>query len=383
MTHISDTPLHNLLSFDGINDPRIERHKRYELNEILFLCICAVISGFSEWEEITDFGAEKLAWLRGYLSYKNGIPSHDTINRVLGLIDYREFEAFFIVWVESLTMELGGKVISIDGKKLRGSVEKGLQQKAKSEGGKSAVHLVQAWCSEMGLCLGQYKTEDKSNEITAIPALLDMLEIRGCMVTIDAMGCQKAIAEKIIDKEGDYILGLKGNQESIHLAVQALFERQSGQLDLAFVEETGHGRIEARQCRTLPATLLDPSISAQWKGLKTLIQIRSERYLPLTDHYSVENRYYLGSREQSAQLYNAQIRGHWGIENELHWTLDITFAEDQSRKRSANSPQNFGLIRRVALNLLKNNIEKKNVSINRRMNKCAMSDDYRTKTLNF
>ena len=377
------TPLSKLVEFKGIKDPRIERHKRYPLNEILFLCISATISGFSEWEEITDFGKEKLAWLRAYLPYDNAIPSHDTVNRVLSMVNYRDFEAFFIAWVESLTIELGGKVINIDGKKLRSSVDKALQNKSKSEGGKSAIHLVQAWCSTLNLCLGQYKTEDKSNEITAIPALLDMLTIENCVVTIDAMGCQKTIAEKIVDKGGDYILGLKGNQESIHLAVKALFEQQSGQIDLVFVEEAGHGRVEARQCRTLPAVLLDDSLSTQWKGLKTLIQIQSERYLPLSDQYSIEYRYYLGSREQSADLYNRQIRGHWGIENELHWTLDVTFGEDKSRKRAGNSAQNFGLIRRVALNLLKNNGEKKNVSINRRMNKCAMSDDYRAKTLKF
>ncbi len=377
------TPLSKLVEFKGIKDPRIERHKRYPLNEILFLCISATISGFSEWEEITDFGKEKLAWLRAYLPYDNAIPSHDTVNRVLSMVNYRDFEAFFIAWVESLTIELGGKVINIDGKKLRSSVDKALQNKSKSEGGKSAIHLVQAWCSTLNLCLGQYKTEDKSNEITAIPALLDMLNIENCVVTIDAMGCQKTIAEKIVDKGGDYILGLKGNQESIHLAVKALFEQQSGQIDLVFVEEAGHGRVEARQCRTLPAVLLDDSLSTQWKGLKTLIQIQSERYLPLSDQYSIEYRYYLGSREQSADLYNRQIRGHWGIENELHWTLDVTFGEDKSRKRAGNSAQNFGLIRRVALNLLKNNGEKKNVSINRRMNKCAMSDDYRAKTLKF
>jgi predicted transposase YbfD/YdcC len=377
------TSLEKFLEFEGVEDPRINRKKLYPLNEILFLCISAVISGFSEWEDISDFGNEKLSWLRGYLPYNNGIPSHDTVNRVMGLINYRDFEVFFISWVESLVSNLGGKVISIDGKKLRSSVDKLLQQKSKSEGGKSAVHLVEAWCSELNLCLGQYKTEDKSNEITAIPALLDMLDIKNCVITIDAMGCQKAIAEKIIDKGGDYIFGLKGNQESIHVATQALFEQQSGQTDLFFVEEAGHGRGEARQCRTLPASLLDASLSSQWKGLNTLIEIRSERYITAKDHYSMEYRYYLGSCEQSAELYNGQIREHWDIENGLHWTMDVTFGEDKSRKRAGNSAQNFGLIRRVGLNLLKNNKEKKRISINRRMHRCAMSDDYRAKTLNF
>lgn len=375
--------LNLLLRFDGIVDVRLERKKLYPLNEVLFLTISAVISGHSEWEEIVDFGELKLEWLRSYLPYLNGIASHDTVNRAIGLIDYRSFEAFFIDWVESMAVSVGGRVINIDGKKLRASVDKLLQQKPRAQGGKSAVHLVEAWCSELCLCLGQYKTEDKSNEITAIPALLDMLEISGSTVTIDAMGCQKVIAAKIIDKGADYILGLKDNQETLHNAVRRLFDGFIGPTLDDWQQSAGHGRLEERRCRTLPAALLDEPLKVEWKGLMTLVEIQSERLILASGEYSIEHRYYLGSPVQSAALYNQQVRGHWGIENELHWSMDVTFGEDKSRKRTGNNAQNFGLIRRIALNLLKTNEDKPKVSLNRRMSKCSLSDDYRSETLRF
>lgn len=369
--------------FEGIKDTRIERQQLYPLREILFLTINAVISGSSEWGEVIDFGKLKLDWLRRYLPFENGIPSHDTVNRVIGLINYRDFEAFFIGWIEGLSLSLGGKLINIDGKKLRSSVDKILQGKPHHEGGKSAIHLVEAWCSELNLCLGQYKTEDKSNEITAIPALLDLLEISGSTVTIDAMGCQKAIAAKIIDKQADYILGLKGNQEAIHNATKALFESKSYLTEISEETAVGHGRYEVRQCRIIPANCLDETLRANWKGLNMLIEIHSERLILATEAYEVERRYYLGSKIQSAEAYNKETRAHWGIENKLHWSLDVTFGEDKSRKRAGNNAQNFGLIRRIALNLLKTNDDKPNVSLHRRMNKCALSDEYRCKTFKF
>ena len=383
MSKKNQNHLNLIKGFELIKDARIARHQLYPLNEVLFLTINAVISGFSEWEEIVDFGIEKQVWLSTYLPYKNGIPSHDTVNRVIGLINYRDFEVFFISWVEGLAMSVSGKLINVDGKKLRGSVDKLLQQKSRSEGGKSAIHLVEAWCSELNLCLGQYKTEDKSNEITAIPALLDLLEIGGSTVTIDAMGCQKAIATKIIDKEADYILGLKGNQETIHDAVKALFELKKYQTEISEEITNDHGRYEIRQCRVLSADLLPESMRSSWKGLKMLIEIESERLILASSQYEIERRYYIGSKMQSAEAYNQEVRQHWGIENKLHWSLDVTFGEDKSRKRSGNNAQNFGLIRRVALNLLKLNDDRPKVSINRRMNKCALSDDYRAKTLQF
>ena len=372
-----------LLRFEGITDPRIERHKLYTLKEVLFLTISAVISGCSGWEAIADFGKAKLAWLRQYLAYPNGTPSDDTLNRVIGLIDYRSFEAFFISWVEGMALSVGGKVINIDGKKLRASVDKALQNKPRAEGGRASVHLVEAWCSELQLCLGQYKTEDKSNEITAIPALLDLLEISGCTVTIDAMGCQKDIASKIVGKQADYILGLKDNQPTLHSAVKELFDTFNGPTQDDLRDNGGHGRIELRGCRTLPAALLPACLREGWEGLTTLVEIQSERLILASGAYCAEERHYLGSKVQSSALYNQQVRAHWGIENQLHWSMDVTFGEDKSRKRAANSAQNFGLIRRIALNLLKTREEKPKVSLSRRMNLCSLSDDYRQQTLRF
>jgi predicted transposase YbfD/YdcC len=383
MENKEQTHLDLLLRFEGITDPRIERHKLYSLNEVLFLTISAVISGCSGWEAIADFGKAKLAWLRQYLPYANGVPSDDTINRVIGLIDYRSFESFFISWVEGMVVSVGGKVINIDGKKLRASVDKALQNKPRAEGGRASVHLVEAWCSELQLCLGQYKTEDKSNEITAIPALLDLLEISGCTVTIDAMGCQKDIASKIVGKQADYILGLKDNQPALHSAVKELFETFVGPTQDDLQDNGGHGRIESRRCRTLPAALLPACLREEWEGLTTLVEIQSERLIVASGAYSSEERHYLGSKVQSSALYNHQVRAHWGIENKLHWSMDVTFGEDKSRKRVANSAQNFGLICRIALNLLKTRVEKPKVSLSRRMNWCALSDDYRQQTLRF
>ena len=372
-----------LLRFEGITDPRIERHKLYALKEVLFLTISAVISGCSGWEAIADFGKAKLAWLRQYLAYPNGTPSDDTLNRVIGLIDYRSFESFFISWVEGMALSVGGKMINIDGKKLRASVDKALQNKPRAEGGRASVHLVEAWCSELQLCLGQYKTEDKSNEITAIPALLDLLEISGCTVTIDAMGCQKDIASKIVGKQADYILGLKDNQPTLHSAVKELFDTFNGPTQDDLRDNGGHGRIELRGCRTLPAALLPACLREGWEGLTTLVEIQSERLILASGAYCAEERHYLGSKVQSSALYNQQVRAHWGIENQLHWSMDVTFGEDKSRKRAANSAQNFGLIRRIALNLLKTREEKPKVSLSRRMNLCSLSDDYRQQTLRF
>jgi predicted transposase YbfD/YdcC len=382
-----------LKRFEGIEDPRIERRKVYPLDEILFLVVCATISGCHAWDEIADFGKIKLSWLQRYLPYSKGTPSHDTLNRVMGLLDYRKFEEFFISWVEefirSSKASLEGKVINIDGKKMRSSVDKRLQQIPKEEGGKSAVHLVEAWCSDLNLCLGQYKTEDKSNEIRAIPALLDLLDLQGSVVTIDAMGCQKEIAKKIVESQANYILGLKENHPKLLEEVRSLFNDQHAEgrpqnevMKHSVNENLGHGRLETRTCRVLPATLLPQAILDEWEGLNVIIEIESERFIASTENYSYEYRYYLSSAMQSPEWYNKCVREHWGIENKLHWTMDVTFDEDKSRKRDRNAAQNFAAVTRLALNLLKNNEEGKNkVSVNRRITKCAISDEYREKTL--
>lgn len=381
----SRTTLEGLLTaLDKVQDPRVDRKKLYPLIEVLFLTTSAVLSGFEDWDEIVDFGEEKLAWLRKYLPYENGIPSHDTINRVVSLIDYRLFEECFINWA-TMSIELPqGTVISIDGKKLRGSATKKEQQTPHSQGGKSATHLVHAWCHEFQLCLAQYKIDSKSNEITAIPVILDFLEISGCIITLDAMGCQKTIAEKIIIKEADYIMGLKDNQAALNLAVFTAFQEHDKQAEgsKSHQKDKNHGREEFRLCRVLPAALLpDWAQVADWNGLKSVIEIQSQRTILSTGVVENETRYYISSLEVDAPTFNQLIRSHWNVENQLHWSLDVIFGEDQSRKRIRNAAQNFSTIRKIALNLLKAQSEK--ISINRKRNKCALSDQYREKTLGF
>jgi predicted transposase YbfD/YdcC len=381
----SRPPLEGLLAaLEKVQDPRIDRKKLYPLIEVLFLTTSAVLSGFEDWDEIVDFGEEKLAWLRKYLPYENEIPSHDTINRVVSLIDYRLFEECFLNWA-TMSIELPqGTVISIDGKKLRGSATKKEQQTPHSQGGKSAIHLVHAWCHELQLCLAQYKTDSKSNEITAIPVILDFLEISGCIITLDAMGCQKTIAEKIITKQADYIMGLKDNQAALSLATFTAFQAHDKQAEnnKAHQKDKNHGREESRTCRVLPAELLpDWAQAPDWKGLKSVIEIQSQRTILSTGLVENETRYYISSLEVNPAMFNRLIRAHWNVENQLHWSLDVLFGEDQSRKRIRNAAQNFSTIRKIALNLLKSQSEK--ISINRKRNKCALSDQYREKTLGF
>jgi predicted transposase YbfD/YdcC len=370
-------------SFSGMKEVRGGYSIQYPMIEIIYLTICGVMSGFSEWDEIVDFGQEKLPWLRRYLPYAHGIPSHDTVNRVMGMIDYRAFEECFVNWA-TMSIELPkGVVINIDGKKLRSSATKIEQQTSHKEGGKSAVHLVEAWCSAVQMCLAQYKTADKSNEITAIPVILDWLAIQGCVVTIDAMGCQRDIASKIVGKEADYILALKENHEGLYLATLEAF----GQNPVVVAAESyhehterGHGRLEKRVCRVLPVQSIPWWGSPEeWKGLKSIVEICSERTILASNKTESEKRYYISSLQDGAESFSQKIRGHWQIENQLHWSLDVQFGEDASRKRSGNAAQNFGLIRRIALNIVKNHPEK--ISVRRKMNKCAMSDTYREKLL--
>lgn len=374
-----------IVSYSSLEDPRINRSKLYPLIEVIFLSISAVISGFEDWEEIADFGKLKLDWLRKYLPYANGIPSHDTVNRVISMLDYRVFEQCFIDWVSmSITLPTGTQ-ICIDGKSLRGSATKTEQQTAHSAGGKSAIHLVHAWCNAFEICLGQYKTEAKSNEITAIPALLELLDICGAILTIDAMGCQKKIAQLIVSKQADYIFGLKDNQEALSLGAYVAFnpeEKRAEPFIFTQKEEKNHGRKENRTCRVLSVSELPDFASAnEWPGLKSIIEIKSRREIMASGKVETEVRYYVSSLKSTPEKFNELIRSHWGIENKLHWTLDVVMGEDQSQKQIRNAAQNFSTIRKIALNLLKANQEK--ISINRKRNKCALSDHYRDKMLGF
>ncbi len=355
--------------FSELEDPRIDRTKLYPLMEIIFLTINGVISGCQSWDEIADFGEAKLDWLKQYLPYANGVPSHDTINRVISRIDYRCFEEQFICWTNVLLQLPDGALISIDGKTLRGSIDR--------HHNKAAIHLVNAWCNDVQLSLGQYRTADKSNEIRAIPKLLDLLSIEGSIITIDAMGCQKNIAEQIIDHKADYILALKANQGELFEEVCKLFEFVPATYHKQVQKD--HGRIESRHCWVITdlSWMLETS---QWKGLKTVIKIQADREVLARGEMNSENRYYLSSLDRSAAFFNEAIRGHWAIENRLHWSMDMVFGEDLSRKRSKNAAQNFAIIRKIAQNLLKMETSK-NISLNRKMRLAAMQDKYRQKIL--
>lgn len=336
--------------FGKISDPRIDRTKLHKLVDILVIAICAVIAGADNWEDVAEFGQAKRDWFQKFLELPNGIPSHDTFNRVFARLDPEQFRAGFMSWISAVSNLIGGQVIAMDGKVLRRSHERGI--------GKAAIDMVSAWACANRLVLGQVKVDDKSNEITAIPQLLQALEVAGCIVTIDAIGCQTEIAEAIIDKEADYVLSLKENQGRLFEDVRLLFEDleqsqyQAYACDYAKSANKDHGRIEIRECWTIsdPQVLRHLRGFENWKNLVTVSRIRSQRIL--AEEQSCEDRYHIASLTGAQRVLGA-VRSHWGIENELHWTLDIAFDEDHSRIRKDHGAENFAILRHIALNLLK------------------------------
>lgn len=359
-----------LLSFfDGLTDPRIDRTKKHLLRDIIGLTICAVLSGCDDWEEIELYGELKHDWLKEFLVLPNGIPSHDTINRVFACLNPEELRDCFINWVQSIAAITNGRVVSIDGKRLCNSG---------SDGKKGFIHMVSAWCSSNNMVMGQVKTEDKSNEITAIPALLELLVLEGAIVTIDAMGCQKEIAEKIVAQQADYVLTVKQNQGHLLDDIQEAFE-QSVNPDSHTLIEKSHGRIEKRTCKVI--TDMDwISKKEDWKNLHSIVCIESQRTLLSTGEVQEEQRFYISSLGSSAEHFNQIIRQHWSIENKLHWSLDVTFKEDLSTKQAGNAAENFSIITKIAINLLKNNVIKKTSIKNKRL-LCGWDTDYLAKTV--
>jgi predicted transposase YbfD/YdcC len=334
--------------FSDLKDPRDDKNKKHQFMDILFLVIAAVISGAEGWEAIETFGEEKLEWLRKYFPFANGVPSHDCIRMVMISLSPKALRGCFARWMQAVAEVANGEVVAIDGKTLRRSF--------KRAGGLGAIYMVSAWAKRNGVSLGQMKTDEKSNEITAIPALLGLLELRGCIVTIDAMGCQREIAEKIREQGADYVLAVKKNQKELHQAIEDYFEtaQQAGYraVPLERVEEvdSGHGRVEVRRYQLVPdlRTLPKPE---QWKDLQGIARVEGERHLG--ERVSTEVRYYITSFGQDVGRLAEAVRGHWGIEDSLHWVLDVTFREDDSRLRSGYGAENFAVIRHIALNLLK------------------------------
>jgi len=361
--------------FSDIKEPRAS-NRRHKLIDMITVSICAVICGADGYEAIEEFGNAGYEWFETFLELPHGIPSHDTIGRVFSQLNPEEFERAFLNRIYEVREITGGQVMATDGKTLRRSYDKSSD--------KAAIHMVSAWASENRLIPGQIKTEEKSDEITAIPELLRLLEIQGCIVTIDAMGAQKEIASQIINKGGDYVLALRGNQKNLYEDVKLFFEdarqRDFKDIPVSYYEETdgGHGRVEVRRYRTVE--------DIGWlygkenrKGLNIIGMSESERHIG--DKISIEIRYYISSTENNAERFGRAIRGHWGIENSVHWTPDITFREDGSRIRKGYGAENIAVIRHIALNMLRNEKSSKKKSIRLRRLGAGWDNAYLKKVL--
>lgn len=362
--------------FKSVEDPRVERGKWHSLSDILIIAILSTIAGGQGWEAMELYGIGKHAWLSTFLALPHGIPSPDTFRRVIERLHPKQIEAAFEAWVRTLVIDLGVQVIAIDGKVLRGSYDRNNQ--------KDYLYLVSAWAADHRLVLGQTKVRDKSNEITAVPALLELLDISGCIVTLDAMGTQTAIAAQIQEANADYILCLKRNHPTLFNQVETWFttERSQNRLPKSaeHTVESGHHRLETRQVWTIPLSAM-PALhqAGDWAGLRTIVIV--ERTRKLWNKTTHEIQFYLTSLAFDNPRIGSAIRQHWGIENSQHWVLDVTFGEDASRIRSLHGPQNMAVLRRFALNALNRESSGKKRSLAQKTKLAAMSDDYMVKVL--
>lgn len=353
-----------------IRDPRIDRNKKHDLHEMLFVAVCAVISGAEGWSDIVEFAESKEQWLRRFVKLDNGIPVDDTFARVLSRISPSALQESFVSWTRAVCRLTDGEVVALDGKTARRSHNR--------RSGEGPLHCVRAWATGAGMALGQVSTEAKSNEITAIPRLLRQLELKGAIVTIDAMGCQRAVAEQIVEQGADYVLSVKANQPGLHEAIRDFFEtayaHEFANVELTYHEqvEGGHGRIETRRCWAC-SDLQSLPLPEQWRGLRSIAMVESER--EAEGKSTRERRYFISSLPPEAEPIARAVRAHWEIENGLHWVLDVTFREDESRIRRGYGAENFSTLRTVALNLLKQEPSKR--SIRKKRVRAAFSDDFR------
>ncbi|MBN2243263.1 MAG: ISAs1 family transposase [Acidobacteria bacterium] len=363
--------------FELLEDPRMERRRRHNLPDILVIALCTLLCGGESFNDMEDFGKAKEDWLRTFLKLPGGIPSHDTFNRVFAAIDRKQFMDCFMRWTQSLRRAVHREIVALDGKALR-----------RASGQNDPLpYIVSAWARENGLVLGQMKVDEKSNEITAVPELLQVLELEGCIVTLDAMGCQKKIAEAIINRQADYVLALKGNQGTVHEEVKDLLDDLAqravdpGPSTRVFQEvDKDHGRIEIRnywQSDDLEWFADRP----QWKGLQSVGMVEATRQIG--DRTTVERRYYLSSLPLDAECFARAVRGHWGVENSLHWVMDVDFGEDNSRARNRNSAENLALLRRLALNLIQKETSNPKRSIRRKIKYAGWNNDFLLKLLGF
>ena len=357
--------------FASLRDKRMERCRKHSLHDILVIAICGFICGVDNWVDMEVFGWEKLEWFRTFLELPNGIPSHDTFGRVFSMVEPESFARCFTQWVQAVADVTEGSVIAIDGKAVRRSFDKASQKKC--------IHLVNAWVAENRCVLGQVACEEKSNEITAIPMLLEMIALKGCIVTMDAMGCQRAIVEKVVERGADYVIAVKGNQETLHEAVKSAFatEGDGQKTALAYKEtfEEGHGRMETRRCWVTPE-VKGYEHHGEWKNLRSFVLLESERTEREKNETRVERRYFISSLSaDDAERVLGIIRKHWAVENDLHWSLDVAFREDESRVRERSAQQNMAMMRRLALSLLKQDTKTK-VSIAGRRKKAGWNHNY-------
>lgn len=344
---ITVAPTSMIARFFAVEDPRVERTKRHLLINIIVIAICGIISGADDWVAIEAYGNAKLDWFREFLDLPHGIPSHDTFGRVFARIKPDQFQQCFRAWIQDVCKLNSGEDISIDGKILCNSCDSEIDQ--------NPIQMVSAWAVEQQLVLAQVKADKHSNEITAIPTLLNVLDIAECVVSIDAAGCQTEIATQIHTQGGDYVLAVKGNQPTLHHDIKALFQEPLAMASSALFtyscsETRDHGRIETRQC-WVTAHLDSLSTKSAWTGLQTVALIRSERYY--NGNTTTEQRYYISSLPPNAERISRAVRSHWGIENLVHWVLDVAFREDYCRVRKDHGPHNLAILRHVALNLLR------------------------------
>ena len=342
--------------FGSIDDPRKSRGRMHKLRDIMIIGILSVICGADDFTEMEEFGKSKESFLKNYLKLKHGTPSHDTFGRVFSIINPEEFRNCFIAWVKDLCGDMKGDIVNIDGKALRHSYD--------TETDKSMIYMVSAWANANNLLLGQIKVDEKSNEITAIPKLLDLIDVVGSLITIDAMGTQKEIAKKIIAKQADYLLALKGNQGNLKEEVEEAFDKFGAKQKAidkgAFSKNTqvDHGRIEERFCYAIPAKeFLSPNELIKWEKLQTIVMI--EAYVTFKNgkkkgEQMYQKRFYITNLEQDVSRINWAVQSHWGIETKVHWVLDVAFREDDSRVRKGHADENFAITRHIALNKLKN-----------------------------
>ena len=359
-------------------DPRMDRTRDHKLIDILVIGLCTMLTVGDHFTDMEDFGKAKFDWLKTFLELPNGIPSHDTFNRVFQAIDPAQFLDCFVRWVQATCTALAGEQVAIDGKALRRALDDGQKM----------PYIVNAWACGNGLVLGQVKVDDKSNEITAIPELLRVLELEGCVVSIDAMGCQKDIAAKIVDAKADYVLALKGNHANVHDEFTEYFNDAvpvgsdaktplPEAMDFHETIEKGHGRIEIRRC--WHTTDIDWFEDKElWAGLQSVGMVESIRQV--NGETTIERRLYLSSLPLDAKRFGQLVRGHWGVENTVHWTMDVVFGEDQSRSRTNNAAQNLATLRRIALNLVKKDDTPK-LSMRRKRNRAGLDDSFLAKLI--